>query len=184
VIARVSPRRRVFPTLGGVTSPSQATPPDSSATATTAPTSSTVPAGATPRDEMFSVWAPTARGVGLVLDSPDADPDPMRRAPGGWWASGIRREQGTDYGFVVAGDDDEVGPPRPDPRSPREPNGVHGLSRVHRLDASRWTDEGWTGRELAGSVIYEMHVGTFSAGGTLTSAIGHLDELVELGVDM
>jgi maltooligosyltrehalose trehalohydrolase len=161
-----------------VTSPSQATPPDTSATATT------VPAGADPRDEMFSVWAPGARAVGLVLDSPDADPVPMRRAPGGWWTSGIPREQGRDYGFVVTGDDDEVSPPRPDPRSPRQPNGVHGLSRVHRLEESRWTDQAWTGRQLAGSVIYEMHVGTFSAGGTLTSAIEHLDELVELGVDM
>ena len=85
---------------------------------------------------------------------------------------------------MVTGDDDEVSPPRPDPRSPRQPNGVHGLSRVHRLEESRWTDQAWTGRQLAGSVIYEMHVGTFSAGGTLTSAIENLDELVELGVDM
>lgn len=135
-------------------------------------------------DAVFSVWAPSARAVGLVLDSAGAEPIPLRRAADGWWTSDLVREQGRDYGFVVTGDDDEVSPPRPDPRSPRQPNGVHGLSRVHRVDPSRWTDAGWTGRRLAGSVIYEMHVGTFSAGGTLTSAIEHLDELVKLGVDM
>lgn len=137
-----------------------------------------------PFPDVFSVWAPHAREVGLVLDSPAADPVPMRRFTDGWWASEVRREAGRDYGFVVTGDDDNVGPARPDPRSARQPFGVHGLSRVHTVDPSSWTDTSWTGRRLAGSVIYEMHVGTFSADGTLTSAISHLDELVELGVDM
>ena len=137
-----------------------------------------------PLDDVFSVWAPHARAVGLVLDSADATPIPMHRTDDGWWASDLRREEGRDYGFVLTGDDDEVRPARPDPRSTRQPSGVHGLSRVHRVDPARWTDSSWTGRQLAGSVIYEMHVGTFSAGGTLTSAIEHLDELVALGVDM
>jgi len=139
--------------------------------------------------DTFSVWAPAAEAVGLVLDSPDADPVPMHRAPGeagarGWWASDVPREPGRDYGFVLTGDDGEVTDPRPDPRSTRQPNGVHGLSRVHTVDAARWTDHAWTGRQLAGSVIYEMHVGTFSEDGTLDGAIAHLDELVELGVTM
>ncbi|WP_216694198.1 malto-oligosyltrehalose trehalohydrolase [Dietzia psychralcaliphila] len=137
-----------------------------------------------PSSDTFSVWAPTADAVGLVLDSADADPIAMHRAADGWWTSTVAREVGRDYGFVVTGDDGEVSDPRPDPRSRRQPHGVHGLSRVHRVDASRWTDHAWTGRQLAGSVIYEMHVGTFSPGGTLTSAIEFLDELVELGVDM
>ncbi|PTM87431.1 maltooligosyl trehalose hydrolase [Dietzia psychralcaliphila] len=137
-----------------------------------------------PSSDTFSVWAPTADAVGLVLDSADADPIAMHRAADGWWTSTVVREVGRDYGFVVTGDDGEVSDPRPDPRSRRQPHGVHGLSRVHRVDTSRWTDHAWTGRQLAGSVIYEMHVGTFSPVGTLTSAIEFLDELVELGVDM
>ena len=32
---------------------------------------------------------------------------------------------------------------------------------------SRWTDSAWTGRQLPGSVLYELHVGTFTAGGHL-----------------
>lgn len=135
----------------------------------------------------FSVWAPAATAVGLVLDSPDADPVPMRPAgdgPGGrgWWTCDVAREEGRDYGFVLTGDDGETSAPRPDPRSTRQPHGVHGLSCVHTVDESRWTDHAWTGRQLAGSVIYELHVGTFSAEGTLDGAIAHLDELVELGV--
>ena len=74
--------------------------------------------------------------------------------------------------------------PRPDPRSRRQPDGVHGL--VARVDATayEWQDAAWTGRQLAGSVIYELHVGTFTPEGTLDSAIERLDHLVDLGVDL
>ena len=37
--------------------------------------------------------------------------------------------------------------------------------------------------ELAGGVIYELHVGTFTPEGTLDAAVARLDHLVELGVD-
>ena len=37
--------------------------------------------------------------------------------------------------------------------------------------------------QLRGSVIYELHVGTFTAEGTFDAAIDRLDHLVELGVD-
>ena len=59
-----------------------------------------------PSNDTFSVWAPRARAVGLVLDSPGAEPVPMRRAKDGWWTSGVPREVGRDYGFVLTGDDD------------------------------------------------------------------------------
>lgn len=137
-----------------------------------------------PPPGVHRVWAPLATGVGLVLGSADAEPVPMRQAEHGWWTSDVPREQGTDYGFVLTRGDGTTTQVLPDPRSERQPDGVHGLSRVHHLDPGRWTDHLWTGRQLAGSVIYEMHVGTFSEGGTLRSAIEHLDELVELGVDI
>ena len=44
-----------------------------------------------------------------------------------------------------------------------------------------WTDDGWLGVDVRGHVTYELHVGTFSPGGTLSSAVEHLDELVSLG---
>src|SRR5205823_4681682 len=45
-----------------------------------------------------------------------------------------------------------------------------------------WTDRSWRGGPLHGSVLYEMHVGTFTADGTLDAAIGRLGHLRDLGV--
>ena len=50
--------------------------------------------------------------------------------------------------------------------------------------AFRWTDAAWTGRALPGSVIYELHLGTFTPEGTFDAAIDRLDHLVDLGVDL
>ena len=60
---------------------------------------------------------------------------------------------------------------------------MHGLSRTYDPTRYAWNDHAWTGRQLAGGVIYEMHVGTFTVEGTLDAAIGRLDHLAELGVD-
>ena len=91
-----------------------------------------------------------------------------------------RRRRAGDYGYLL----DDAETPRPDPRSRRQPDGVHGLSRASFDPAAHeWHDDGWTGRQLAGGVIYELHIGTFTPEGTLDSAIERLDHLVELGVD-
>lgn len=50
--------------------------------------------------------------------------------------------------------------------------------------AFRWTDQAWPGRQLPGSVLYELHVGTFTPEGTPGAAIQRLDHLVDLGVDL
>jgi maltooligosyltrehalose trehalohydrolase len=105
----------------------------------------------------------------------------MTRGRNGWWvpASDISpKNEGTDYGFRIDGEG-----PFPDPRSLRQPNGVHELSRYYDPSEYQWNDASWTGRQLGGGVIYEMHVGTFTPEGTLDSAIERLDHLVNLGVD-
>ena len=71
---------------------------------------------------------------------------------------------------------------RPDPRSRRQPRGVHELSAWFDPAAHMWQDADWTGRQLAGSVVYELHIGTFTPDGTLDSAIARLDHLVDLGI--
>ena len=76
------------------------------------------------------------------------------------------------------------GPPLPDPRSAWQPHGVHGPSRVLDHTAYGWGDGAWRGVPLQGSVIYELHVGTFTPEGTLDAAIARLDHLVTLGIDM
>ncbi|MGM7649111.1 malto-oligosyltrehalose trehalohydrolase [Nocardia sp. JW2] len=123
----------------------------------------------------FRVWAPEASAMRLQLEGVV---HPMRRNGGGWWSVRADADQGAEYGFLI--DDDPT--VLPDPRSPRQPNGVHALSAVHDLDTAVWTDQSWTGRQLAGSVFYELHIGTFTPDGTFDAAIERLDHLVELGV--
>jgi maltooligosyltrehalose trehalohydrolase len=48
--------------------------------------------------------------------------------------------------------------------------------------AFAWDDQGWFGLPLKDYVLYELHVGTFSAPGTFEGVIPHLDELKELGI--
>lgn len=121
------------------------------------------------------MWAPRAETVQLELAGLR---HPMRRNGGGWWSVRAGAEPGDRYGFLV--DDDPT--VLPDPRSARQPDGVHGTSALHRLDPAVWTDSAWTGRSLAGSVFYELHIGTFTPVGTFDAAIDHLDHLVDLGV--
>ncbi|WP_122816012.1 malto-oligosyltrehalose trehalohydrolase [Nocardioides pantholopis] len=129
----------------------------------------------------FDVWAP--RPARLRLSVGDAVVD-MRRGEDGWWtpASAVPDvpAEGLDYGYLI--DDDET--PRPDPRSRRQPDGVHGRSRTFDPGAFAWTDAGWTGRQLAGSVVYELHVGTFTPEGTFDAALERLDHLRSIGVDL
>jgi maltooligosyltrehalose trehalohydrolase len=120
------------------------------------------------------VWAPLPRTVEVEVEGRRS---PLHPEPGGWW-SGEVGGPGTDYALVLDGGD-----PRPDPRSAWQPHGVHGPSRVVDHDAFGWTDQRWRGLPLAGSVLYELHVGTFTSDGTFDAAIERLDHLAELGVD-
>jgi maltooligosyltrehalose trehalohydrolase len=129
----------------------------------------------------FRVWAPRPGRVELVIGERRV---PMTPAGGGWWrVTDEAAGAGTDYAFSLDG-----GPPRPDPRSAFQPHGVDGASRVvdHASGSWQhggWTDQGWRGVPLPGAVLYECHVGTFSAEGTFDGAIGHLGHLAGLGVD-
>lgn len=128
---------------------------------------------------ILDVWAPKAQSVTLQLDGARL---PMRADGDGWWTPEtpvVPGPEGHDYGYLL----DDATTPVPDPRSRRQPEGVHGLSRTDDPLAWEWSDTSWTGRQLAGAVIYEMHVGTFTPQGTLDSAITRLDHLVELGID-
>ncbi|MBX7266689.1 malto-oligosyltrehalose trehalohydrolase [Micromonospora sp. Llam7] len=125
----------------------------------------------------FTVWAPEAKRVRLHL--PGSADHEMRAGREGWWRVEVPNA-GTDYTFLL--DDDHQ--PLPDPRSAWQPSGVHGPSRRYDHAAFSWTDRSWTGRQLPGSILYELHVGTFTPEGTFDAAIGKLDHLVDLGVDL
>ncbi len=126
----------------------------------------------------FAVWAPLRDRVRVLVDG---TPHPMEPDGAGWWRAGVPSAQpGSAYAFLL--DDDET--PLPDPRSRWQPEGVHAASRVYDGGWHLWTDQSWTGRQLPGSVLYELHIGTFTPAGTFDSAITRLDHLAELGVDL
>jgi maltooligosyltrehalose trehalohydrolase len=126
----------------------------------------------------LTVWCPELERVRVQVDGVEHDMAPAERD--GWWSADVDAAHGTDYAFVLG--DDET--PLPDPRSAWQPQGVHAASRVYDHDAFAWTDQSWAGRELARSVIYELHIGTFTPGGTFDAAVERLDHLVDLGIDL
>ena len=123
---------------------------------------------------ILKVWAPRASSVSVR--TPEGDRALVRE--GDSWVDSAALPTGTDYAIILDGAD-----PVPDPRSRWQPDGVHGTSRVFDSSEFEWTDGAWPGRELAGGVIYELHIGTFTPDGTLDSAIERLDHLVDLGID-
>jgi maltooligosyltrehalose trehalohydrolase len=130
------------------------------------------------------VWAPRAARVRVVIGEPgEPIEDPavtadLEPAVDGWWRADVAEAlPGRDYGFLLD-DDEQV---LPDPRSRWQPNGVHQPSRFY-CDDFAWTDGDWLGHALPDSVIYELHIGTFTPAGTFDAAIERLDHLVELGV--
>ncbi|MFN2608079.1 MAG: malto-oligosyltrehalose trehalohydrolase [Acidimicrobiales bacterium] len=125
----------------------------------------------------FEVWAPRAERVDVVLAGDRRvameGPDDL-----GWFrAEQVGAGPGDDYSFSLGG-----GPPRPDPRSGWQPEGVHGPSRLVDHATFGWTDQAWATPPLADAVVYELHVGTFSPEGTFDGAAARLDHLVGLGV--
>jgi maltooligosyltrehalose trehalohydrolase len=125
----------------------------------------------------FTVWAPRARKVAVKIG--EATYPMLGPSERGWWRVAVEQAgPGTDYGFLL--DDDRTA--WPDPRSQWQPNGVHGASRIYDQSACRWSDGEWQAPPLSRAVIYELHVGTFTPGGTFDSAIERLDYLVEVGI--
>jgi maltooligosyltrehalose trehalohydrolase len=127
--------------------------------------------------QQFAVWSPFAKRVsasvaGAIhsMEGPDEN---------SWWRLEVNGAgPGTDYGFLVD-DDSKV---YPDPRSARQPNGVHGLSRVYDHCAFSWDDARFQAPPLASGIVYELHLGTFTAQGTFDAAIKKLDYVVDLGI--
>jgi maltooligosyltrehalose trehalohydrolase len=125
----------------------------------------------------FAVWAPDAKTVVVKVNGKDF---PMNGpVDHGWWLIEIEDAvPGDDYCYLL----DEDKSCYPDPRSQWQPNGVHGFSRIYDQNTFLWTDATFQAPPLAGGVIYELHVGTFTDSGTLESAIEKLDHFIELGI--
>lgn len=126
----------------------------------------------------FVVWAPRATAVDVIVEQP-ASTVPMEALPRGYFAATVNAAPaGTQYRFRLDGDDRRV---FPDPASRSQPLGVHGPSAV--VDPSfPWSDSAWRGLPLRDYVLYELHVGLFSADGTFDGAITRLPYLRDLGI--
>lgn len=123
----------------------------------------------------FSVWAPKLQSLSLRLGNRDR---PMQRHQDGFFTlDAPEARHGDRYALVL--DADRV---RPDPASRRQPEGVHKPSQLFDPSRFHWTDRGFKGHALKELVIYELHLGTYTAEGTFSAAAEMLPELVDLGV--
>jgi maltooligosyltrehalose trehalohydrolase len=139
------------------------------------------PLGATPLPEQgwrFVVWAPTAKQLSIHIAGADDRVVPMQKSDSGYFETTIKTLQ-SDARYFYRFDD---GREFPDPTSRFQPEGVHGPSQVMDLNDFKWTDSSWRGLELDCSVIYELHVGTYTPEGTFEALIPHLASLRELGI--
>ncbi len=125
----------------------------------------------------FRLWAPAHARIDLAIDG--REPLAMEPLDGGWHERIVRdAEPGTLYRFRLPD-----GLAVPDPASRFQPQDVHGPSEVIDPTEHRWGDEHWTGRPWHETVLYELHIGTFTPEGTFRAAVGKLDHLVALGVN-
>ena len=138
------------------------------------PTLGAIPEGGATR---FRVWAPAARRVDVVLSGDSEAIVRLKRDPDGYFtgsaegvAAGARYRYRLDESRLL-----------PDPASRFQPDGVHGPSEVVDPASFAWTDAGRTGVPRENLVIYELHVGTFTAAGTFAAARDRLTDVAELG---
>ena len=125
----------------------------------------------------FLVWAPNANRVEAHLTAPQDRFVAMEPRARGYHRAVVEDvAPGALYFYRLDGARD-----RPDPASRAQPHGVHGPSQV--IDSPfAWGDDAWSGLPLRDSIVYELHVGTYTSEGTFGAIIPHLDELSALGI--
>jgi maltooligosyltrehalose trehalohydrolase len=125
----------------------------------------------------FRVWAPACRTVEVVIERGSAHR--LTRETDGYFAAEVPGiGPGARYRFRLDGDDYLY----PDPASRFQPEGPHGPSEIIAPTAFPWGDADWKGVPLAGQVLYEIHVGTFTHEGTWAAAARELPELAAAGI--
>jgi len=124
-----------------------------------------------PGVQQFSLWAPDAETVDLVLG--DGRVLPMLPDFAGYFAAKEAVAAGTKYRFRINGETLV-----PDPASRWQAGDMHGDSVVVDPDYA-WRAPNWRGRPWAETVVYEIHPGL--AGG-FAGIAGQLKRLAALGV--
>ncbi|MFO8089243.1 MAG: malto-oligosyltrehalose trehalohydrolase [Desulfatiglandaceae bacterium] len=127
----------------------------------------------------FRLWAPAAESVDVIIeDTGRPKIFSMDRDARGWFETFIEGAcAGSLYRYRIDGKTAV-----PDPASRFQPGDVGGPSQVVDPDAYRWRKDTWNVNPWHETVLYELHVGTFTAEGTYSGVLSRLDHLAELGV--
>jgi len=131
----------------------------------------------------FRVWAPKANVLEVVLESStersaERTFHSLKRERNGYFSGTVSCGVGARYRFRLNRSENF----HPDPASRFQPEGPHGSSYVVDPFSFKWTDANWRGVKLAGQVIYEFHVGTFTPEGTWRAAAEKLELLKNDGI--
>ena len=109
----------------------------------------------------------------LVLNGLDV---PMARTQDGWHHAETKATIGSSYAFALE-DGRIVG----DPASRQQAGPLDGPSILTDPDSYAWQKTGWTGRPWEETIVYEIHIGTFTEQGTFRAALERLQHLAQLG---
>ena len=124
------------------------------------------------------VWAPSRKSVRLKVKEQQGLQDLTKDKFGYWELETKDLKPGMYYKILLDGELE-----RPDPASLSQPEGVHSWSQAVDHSAFAWTDQSWSAPPLSQLIIYELHVGTFTADGTFAGVMDKLDHLLQLGVN-
>ncbi|MCM2476281.1 malto-oligosyltrehalose trehalohydrolase [Rhizobium sp. CG5] len=127
----------------------------------------------------FRLWAPALDRLTVRIDPEDKAQDiPMQPTDEGWFeAKASNIAPGTPYVFLLPD-----GTAVADPASRSQPQGVFGPSVLVDPASYPWRHANWTGRPWHETVLYELHIGTFTPEGTFAAAQARLGALQQLGI--
>lgn len=123
------------------------------------------------------VWSPLSGSVQLVITATDEVIALEKQDFGYWTLNTSALHEGAHYTFSIDG---KTG--LPDITSLSQPLGTHGPSVALDLLHFPWNDTDWQNIPLEDYIFYELHTGTFTAGGSFIDIEERLNYLVELGI--
>jgi malto-oligosyltrehalose trehalohydrolase len=123
----------------------------------------------------FRLWASGQQQITLKVVGNEY---PMTSVGDGWFEQTLDNiPPGAAYHYQLAD-----GTAVPDPASRAQQGDVNGPSRVVEPHHYTWQHPEWRGRAWEETVVYELHIGTFTPEGTFRAAIEKLPYLAELGI--
>ncbi len=132
----------------------------------------------------LSVWAPGHHRINVEIHDLQRSIPPvsvrLSSEENGFFSTTIPWAQpGMFYGIVIDNGETLL----PDPYSRFQPSGPQGLSQLVDAQSYPWNDSDWTGIEIQNTILYEMHIGTFTKEGTWKAAAEKLSTLTDMGIN-